>query len=178
MNWNAVAAIAELLAAVGVLASLLYLASQVKQNTRVNLSIARQGIANLAVAGGALFAESGEVAELLHRAFTGKNVDGPGELRLQATCYMLMRQYENIEYQNGLGMLTAGEWKGFRENLKLFYATDLFRKYWVQDKPLFSPVFREEVDSVIAELDAAGEERSILMEELPESRLPGPSPDS
>ena len=172
MNWNAVAAVAELLAAVGVLLSLLYLAHQIKQNTRVGLSMARQGISNLAVAGGALFAENSEVAELLHRAFNGKEVDGPGELRLQAACYMLMRQYENIQYQNGLGMLSAGEWRGFRENLKLFFSQDLFRKYWVQDERLFSPEFRREVESVISELDSAGDEQSILMEKLPESKLP------
>jgi hypothetical protein len=34
MNWDAIGAIAELLGAVGVIASLIYLAMQLKQNTR------------------------------------------------------------------------------------------------------------------------------------------------
>jgi len=151
MNWTAVAAVAELLAAIGVLVSLLYLANQIKQNTRVGLSMARQGVSNLAVAGGAIFAANGDLTELLFRAFTGDPLDGPDGLRLQATCYMLMRQYENIQYQNDLGMLSEGEWQGFRENLRLFYRTDLFRKYWPQEAHLFSPSFRAVVDAVIAE---------------------------
>lgn len=151
MNWTAVAAVAEFLAAVGVLVSLIYLANQIKQNTRVGLSMARQGVSNLAVAGGAIFAANGDLTELLFRAFTGDPPDGPDGLRLQATCYMVMRQYENIQYQNDLGMLSEGEWQGFRENLKLFYRTELFRKYWPQEAHLFSPSFRRVVDAVIAE---------------------------
>ena len=151
MNWTAIAAVAELLAAIGVLVSVLYLANQIKQNTRVGLSMARQGVSNLAVAGGAIFAANGDLTELLFCAFTGDPPEGPDGLRLQATCYMIMRQYENIQYQNDLGMLSEGEWQGFRENLKLFYRTDLFRRYWPKEAQLFSPSFRAVVEAVIAE---------------------------
>ena len=151
MNWDAIGAIGEIVGATAVVVSLVYLAVQIRQNTRVGFSMARQEVSNLAVAGGAFFAQNGEVTELLFRAFTGDPPDGPEGLRLQATCYMILRQYENIQYQNDLGMLSEGEWQGFRENLKLFYRTELFRKYWPQEAHLFSPSFQAVVDEVLAE---------------------------
>jgi len=163
MNWNALAAIAELLAAMGVLVSLLYLAHQIKQNTLVGRSMARQGISSLAVAGGAFFAENKEVTELLFRALNGDPPDGPEGLRLQAACYMIMRQYENIHYQSDLGMLSQSEWTGFRENLKLFYRTDLFRNYWPQEAHLFSPSYRAEVEAIITETAPGGEDHLLHM---------------
>lgn len=45
MNWNAVGAIAEVLGAVGVIVSLLYLAIQVRQGTKVAKAATRQALA-------------------------------------------------------------------------------------------------------------------------------------
>ncbi len=42
MNWDAIGAIAELLGAVGVIASLVYLATQLRQNTRATRASAYQ----------------------------------------------------------------------------------------------------------------------------------------
>lgn len=42
MNWNAIAAIGQVLGAIGVVASLLYLAAQVRQNNRASVVVSRQ----------------------------------------------------------------------------------------------------------------------------------------
>jgi hypothetical protein len=42
MNWEAIGAIAEVLAATGVIASIVYLAIQIRDNTRTNRVTARQ----------------------------------------------------------------------------------------------------------------------------------------
>ena len=54
MNWDAIGAIAELLGAVGVIASLIYLATQIRQNTRSvrgatyqSLVVGQQALASL-----------------------------------------------------------------------------------------------------------------------------------
>ena len=47
MNWDAIGAIAELLGAIGVIASLVYLATQIRQNTatvRASGSVAHSGL--------------------------------------------------------------------------------------------------------------------------------------
>ncbi len=44
MNWDAIGAIAELLGAIGVIASLVYLATQIRQNTRSVRSATYQGL--------------------------------------------------------------------------------------------------------------------------------------
>ena len=46
MDWNAVGALAEAIGAAGVILSLLYLASQVRQNTRFSRAATRQALAD------------------------------------------------------------------------------------------------------------------------------------
>jgi len=101
MSWSAVAAVAELLGALAVLASLLYLANQIRQNTAVARSAARLG-----------------------------------------------------QYQSG--MLSPDEWQGFFENLRLFFETELFNRYWAVDRRMFSPVFRDLVEAIRTELEDSG----------------------
>lgn len=53
-------------------------------------------------------------------------------------------------------MLSPDEWQGFFENLKLFFETELFNRYWAVDRRMFSPVFRELVEEIRATLSEAG----------------------
>ena len=46
MNWDAIGAVAELLGAIGVIASLIYVATQIRRNTSAVYAIAYQSIIN------------------------------------------------------------------------------------------------------------------------------------
>ena len=68
----------------------------------------------------------------------------------------VVRNLENIHYQFHSGMLSPDEWQGFLENLRLFFETELFNRYWAMDQRMFSPVFREVVEGIRAELAESG----------------------
>jgi len=156
MSWSAVAAVAELLGALAVLASLLYLANQIRQNTAVARSAARLGITQAAMAGAATIAGDAEISDLFFRSFSGEALEPREYFRLQVVCYMICRQYENIHYQFQSGMLSPDEWQGFLENLRLFFETDLFNRYWALDQRMYSPVFRKLVEEIRADLADSG----------------------
>lgn len=64
MNWNTIAAIAELAGAVGVILSLLYVALQVRQNTRAQRLHAIQVASDNSARLGELLAKDAELSEL------------------------------------------------------------------------------------------------------------------
>ena len=67
MNWDAIGAIAELLGAVGVIASLVYLATQMRQNTRAMRASAYQEVLNQRDSVMLPLMQDGELAQLCSR---------------------------------------------------------------------------------------------------------------
>ena len=67
MNWDAIGAIAETLGAVGVIASLVYLATQIRQNTRTVRSATYQSLNGVALQSQGNLAYDGETAEIVRK---------------------------------------------------------------------------------------------------------------
>ncbi len=153
MNWNAIAAMAELLGALAVLASLLYLAHQIRQNTEVARSASRQGIAEAAMAEASSIVENADLARLLFREISGQPLEDHEDYRVQLFTFRSLRFYENCHYQYRAGMLEDDEWEAFRYNLALLFELKMYNRFWVGHERQFTPVFREFVESVRGELE-------------------------
>ena len=100
MNWDAIAALAELTGAVGVIASLFYLAIQIRQNTRsVRASSFHAVVTNLSNFSGGLGrdADGADVWIRGQRDFQALNPKEQARFVLLAIS--LFRNYENIFYQ-------------------------------------------------------------------------------
>jgi len=114
MNWEAVAAIAELLGAVGVIASLLYLAVQVRQNTRQTRLAAQQAtVQELGVALRAQ-AQDREWAELLSRGIEDlEGLDKVERVQFLSHVGSILRLYESAYLHFKEGTLDSRFWQGF-----------------------------------------------------------------
>jgi len=121
MNWEAIGAIGEILGAIAVVATLIYLAIQIKQSTRVARSATRQAIAESAQTLANDVINAPEMADILVRHFRGEELTPAESLRLQGRCYRDMRHWENIYYQVREGLLSEEEWIGFRRNLAALF---------------------------------------------------------
>ena len=53
-------------------------------------------------------------------------------------------------------MLSPDEWRGFCEHLRLVLETEWSNRYWGVDQRMFSPVFRDLVEEIRAELEDPG----------------------
>lgn len=156
MNWEAIGAVSELIGAAAVLASLLYLANQIRQSTEVARSVARQGIAETAIAEASSVVDHGDLAELMYRELSGGELEAHENYRLQLFAFRSLRLYENAHYQHRAGMLDADEWAAFRYNLSLLFELSMYDRFWPGHERQFTPVFRELVEELRVELRAAG----------------------
>ena len=157
MNWDAAGAIAEFVGAAAVLLSLIYLANQIRQNTAVARSVARQGIAEAAMAEVTSIIDHADLATLWYRELSGEAAEGEDDYRLRLFCFRSLRLYENIHYQYRSGLLEPDEWAAFRYNLLHVFKTDVYNRFWEGQEQLYTPVFRNLVEEVRDELRGSGQ---------------------
>ena len=147
MNWSAVSAIADLLAAVGVSVTVIYLAIQIKKNTQATHSqtyqVATSALAEMA----AIVGTSAELARIFRigmmnpRELTDDEFTQFGYLGIS-----LFRRFENIFFQYQSGSIDDDFWNGHRDNILWFFHRPGMQLWWKDRKFAFSKSFREFLD--------------------------------
>ncbi len=136
-------AIGELVGGVAVIASLLYVGIQIRQNTALTRAATMSDALN----------QSGEFSQAvaLDKATSAlffKGVDDPDSLdrdeKSQFFFVMMafMRRYENSEYQLRQGLLPEDGWSGFRNNLASIAPRPGFSWWWARAEAGFTEEFR------------------------------------
>ncbi len=165
MNWDAIAALSELLAAIGVVVSLLYLALQVRQNTdhvRLNsesLGMAHEmGGAQMAVDISMALASDPEFSDLVRRAIRGEGELTPVE-RFRFASYMLgsVTVFQAGHYNYRRGFADSEAWSGHERQMMRMMSSPAARAWWVRAGPQFSAPFAEYMDGLLGS-DASGGE--------------------
>jgi hypothetical protein len=151
MNWEAISAIAEILGAAGVIATLAYLAVQIRQNTKMARAATRQELAGqMQLLASDLVTVEG-IARIFQNHIEGKELTPTELVRLQARAYRDLRFWDNALFQYSQGLLTDDEWRGFRENLKALLKLEAYSDYWSRESTLYSSAFQNEVASILDE---------------------------
>jgi len=147
MNWEAIGAVGEVLGALGVIATLGYLAVQIRQNTRSVRSAAYQAAVASSVEVAAMFASSETLSEAFSKGFRDfEDLEGPERYRFQAYAYGLFRSYENLFYQHTQGAIESDLWLGFHNMLQRDINVTGFAAWWDSQRNVFSPEFQRYVD--------------------------------
>ena len=152
MNWDSVAAIAELMGAIAVVASLVYLGRQVHQNTTAvrtgNANTMQNNFQKLAK----LFYSDSEMTAVVLRAMESDEGLTPVQ-RQGAYAYFFdfLKTAELAHYHLRRGELDEELWKASEAFYKAYFTTPGFRAYWRQRKPSFVPAFQEVVDQWLTE---------------------------
>ena len=148
MNWEAMGAIGEIVGAVGVIATLGYLALQVRQNSNVTRSATRQAISSVQADLGLRIAESADLRAAL-ASLRGIDILTPeldATIRDSVFFRAVLRAYENQYYQYEDGTFDADMWIGYRENMREAFSTSKARRYWESCRALYSLDFVEFVE--------------------------------
>ena len=160
MNWDAIGAVAELLGAIGVIASLVYLAGQIRdsreqmsQNTR-------------AVRAGAYQQFQEQLRATMMQALTVPSLEGvvfrgmadPETLseeeagRFRWWLIGVFMIYENAHYQYRMGLLDENRWKIHRSGLQTLLGLQGIRQWWATRSVLIeSPEFAALVSEMLCE---------------------------
>ncbi len=144
MNWDAIGAISELVAATGVIASLFYLGPQIRQNTRSlrasSYDAVVTSVSNLAVSVGC----NAPAADVFVRGQSDLQALSPIEQRQFALLLVgVFRAYENIFYQFNQNMIDEVVWAGWKHRITRYFWQPGVQAWWPSWRDDCHPDFRE-----------------------------------
>ena len=156
MGLSQLADLGELLGGVAVVASLVYLAVQIRQNTRtVRASTLHQNTDLWS----SLFLRLAEPD--LARAYVAGMAGEPDIRPLQYTqfffvCRSMFLAFENQYYQMRHGVLDSEAYASYERSISTqFLACRGFRLWWEMNRSVFSPEFVDHLDAMIADVPEA-----------------------
>ncbi len=153
MNWDALGAIAEAVGAVGVIATLAYLAIQIRANTAALSAQARHSISELALQ---ITMFRAEHAEEYARLASGDE-PSPADLQFQYWSHMhFMLHAETYLHHVELGLMPESQWHGYVRFISSYVRSPGFAEFWAEAAPAFSEEFREWLDRQLAAGEGSG----------------------
>jgi hypothetical protein len=157
MEWQALQAGAEIVAAIGVVVSLVYLAVQVRQNTRSNAAAANQDLLANYVALLSFSWQSPSGSHLFAHALQGSWTELSSEEQAAGRQFWVsaLRLFEHAYLQHQAGLLPREVWRGWEHQLLLSAATQGFASTWPGVRTLLNPSFVEWVDGSAEEATSA-----------------------
>ena len=147
MNWDAIAAIAELLAALGVIGSLVYLAGQVRGSLNQARQVAIQSLVNQMNNVWTRLSADKDQADIWVRGSKGVNTlaDEEEGVRFSAFLLSIFRPYEELFYYRRDGLVDDWTWESIGSQCHALMGTPGFKDWWEMRGSWFSNEFREHI---------------------------------
>ena len=147
---EAINAIAQLIAAFGVIASLFYLGAQIRQNTRSMRAIVVDSLAHSLVD---LLGPMAHEPDSM-RAFSVAVEDWHGaseadRLRAVSFIFAVFKLFENAWFQKRQGTLDPQQWLGWDVYMRLYFHRPGVQAWWSMRKIAFAPGFREYLEGTL-----------------------------
>lgn len=140
-------AIAELVAAIAVVISLIYLAVQVRQSNRVNSATARHAISKFAL-DFSIF-KAGH-ADRLAKVMEESNLDS-GDLQFRWWNHMMVFLHAETYYHHyELKLMSKKHWSGYVKYVEGYLETPGVKEFWDDVGPAFSVDFSKWIDGQMA----------------------------
>ena len=165
MNWDAIGAIAELLGAVGVIASLVYLATQIRhsreqmeQNTRTTRASAYQEFTGQLHSTMMSAGENPQWEQAVMKGWADFSRLSK-EDAFRFTLYMtgVANAFDNAHYQHRLGMLDEDRWQKHYADVRTIFQFPGVAQWWRATPVNVSPKFGALVDEILGEEADRGE---------------------
>jgi hypothetical protein len=157
MSWDAVGAIAELAGAVGVMASLVYLATQIGHNTRASAVEAKLTTTGMLSGFVDMLITAPELNELFMRGRDSTRDLSPEEF--QRFSNMVMKTFwfcSAAHFQLRTGTLSEEDWFEIKAILDFWIAGEGVREWWHRyGHQRFAKVFAEYIDTEVARVEAS-----------------------
>lgn len=145
MNWAAVQAVAEAIGAVAVVASLIYLAIQVRQNTRAVRASTYDGMVQASGDFLRPLIEDAGLALTFERLavdWADDRVGSEDRTRAMYLLTQLFRTWENVYYQWRQGMLEDWLWRAWQTVILSYFSQPGIQEWWRLRHMAFSEPFQ------------------------------------
>ncbi len=152
MSIQDLGSLGELIAAIATVATLVYLAIQIRQNTTSSRTATYQNIVTTGIELGHTFARDESFADLFARGAGDLSALSTAEsVRLQSHISGVFRCYELVFHQYRQGAIQRDVWLGWRLNMVRFFRLSAYRTVWERTREEFPPEFRAEADRALQE---------------------------
>lgn len=149
MNWEAVGSVAELVGAVGVIASLLYLSAQIRHSTNASKLATSHSLSTAARQWSDPMQADPDLARIFQVGTEDPDqLDERERTRYVFVCFSFFRMFEDIHFQFEHGALDVDLWNGYCTHYGAYCVAPGFQQYWTRRREIFRPSFREFIDSL------------------------------
>jgi hypothetical protein len=155
MEWDAIGAIAELLGALGVIASLFYVASQIRRNSSALEASTNQAVSDSTQQRLLAPAENPALAAALANARSDFAALTPAE-RVQLAFFSraTFRGIQNAFFQHRQGLLSEAAWQDYEAIIRNNLNRPDVPAWWPTERETYDEEFAECVDRLLAERPA------------------------
>ena len=131
VNWEAISAIGQIVGAIAVVISLIYLAREVRRNARATRQAAMRSTLDFFNRYSQQITEHADVAELRIRGFDDfESLEGVDRARFDSLMNQLFRNLEDVYYQNLHGHLDPRVWRGMEVAVRELNAQPGVQAWW------------------------------------------------
>jgi hypothetical protein len=142
VNWNAIGAMGELIGAVGVIISVVYLAVQVRQNTRSVRGAVYDSLATSLEHLNRPLVENADLARALSAVTedwtTATEDDRARVVHFYSAAFKL---FENVHYQHSQGLIEEELWKGWERLMLTYFWSPGVMTWWPTRRGAYSETF-------------------------------------
>jgi hypothetical protein len=150
MDLSTLADLGDFVGGIAVLASLAYLALQIRQNTRSVRAASFQALVASISERIFTIAESPELAEIYFRGLRGEPpLSEQDTRRFALLLFGLIRLSSNAFVQYQAGLISKDQWRAFHSAAMVMLASRGGNVWWERSRPLFSEEFVSFVDAEI-----------------------------
>jgi hypothetical protein len=139
----------NLLASLGVIAGLVFLAIEINQSTQVTIAAASQELTNQSLEYFSLGMDNQVISRAQHKQSVGEELDAFEQSQLWLHQYFNFRVFENAFLQYRRGFYDQSEWEKYRRIIYRRLSKDIFaKKMWEESDGDWTHEFAAEVNSI------------------------------
>lgn len=150
MNWQAFSGIAQIISAVAVVGSVVYLAIQIRQTRQQDVSENLQSTVDRWVTALTSAMRSEDDADFLRRALNDyESLSPPQVARLQAFMLDVVAPFQAIHGKHQSGLIDRRHWETVKTDLAAWFKCPGMLALWQEAKFAYPPYLVEEIDRAI-----------------------------
>ena len=149
MNWDALSAVAESVGAIGVVATLVYLAVQIRDNTKaVRAATYDSFVAQFRDWNAPLRASPELSAQFATQIEEIEKLDEQSRMHATHVFFDFLKLAENLHYQYRMGLIDDSLWSGWHNMFRHYLNAPGMVWYWERRRDFCDPEFRAWVDAL------------------------------
>jgi hypothetical protein len=157
-NWEAISAISQVIGSIAVVFSVLYLAVQVHQSTRIAKLAAQDAAATSLREVTRPFAENADLARIWRKGLEDlQSLSAEEQARFFHCTYQFLKAFETIHFHHIHGVMDEQIWQGWCGLLQHYIASPGIEHYWKLRHDLFSVRFQQFIQT----LDRPADPRTV-----------------